>query len=153
MLLVQSQHKEKERIKSLNNQLNEANEKLRLYAIEAEYMAETRERNRLAREIHDTLGHALTCIIAGLDACIATIDTAPEFTKKQLKTISDTARHGINDVRRSVKKLRPDDLEKLSLEDALHQMIKYFSNTSGRSKMSLYLYSQNGASSVGVAFA
>ena len=131
MLLVQSQHKEKERIKSLNNQLNEANEKLRLYAIEAEYMAETRERNRLAREIHDTLGHALTCIIAGLDACIATIDTAPEFTKKQLKTISDTARHGINDVRRSVKKLRPDDLEKLSLEDALHQMIKYFSNTSG----------------------
>ncbi|TCS78181.1 sensor histidine kinase [Pectinatus cerevisiiphilus] len=131
MLLVQNQHQEKERIQSLNEQLNTANEKLRNYAIEAERMAETRERNRLAREIHDTLGHALTSIIAGLDACLATIDAAPAFTKKQLQVISDTARNGINDVRRSVKKLRPDNLERLPLKDALYQMIREFSSASG----------------------
>ncbi|WP_231038467.1 sensor histidine kinase [Pectinatus haikarae] len=131
MLLVQNQHQEKERIQSLNKQLNDANEKLRNYAIEAEHMAETRERNRLAREIHDTLGHALTSIIAGLDACLATIDAAPDFTKKQLKVISDTARHGINDVRRSVRRLRPDNLEKLPLKNALSQMIGDFASASG----------------------
>ena len=61
-MLVQSQHREKERIQSLNRQLgqanmqlNEANEKLRVYAVEVEHMAETRERNRLAREIHGIL--------------------------------------------------------------------------------------------------
>ena len=36
----------------------------------SERMAQTRERNRLAREIHDTLGHTLTGITAGLDACL-----------------------------------------------------------------------------------
>ena len=54
-------------IRLLNEQLADANEKLRSYAIESEQMAEIRERNRLAREIHDTLGHALTGIAAGLD--------------------------------------------------------------------------------------
>ncbi|WP_432718287.1 sensor histidine kinase [Pectinatus frisingensis] len=131
MLLVQGQHQEKERIKSLNIQLNTANKKLRLYAAKAEHLAETRERNRLAREIHDTLGHALTCIIAGLDACIATLDAAPSFTKKQLPIIRATAQNGINDVRRSVKKLRPDNLEKSSLKDALLKMTDEFSHTSG----------------------
>ncbi len=131
IILVQNQHQEKERIKSLNEELNIVNEKLRLYAIEAESMAETRERNRLAREIHDTLGHALTGIIAGIDACIATIDEVPEFTKKQLPVINNIARHGMNDVRRSVKKLRPDNLERFSLKEALLQMTREFSITAG----------------------
>ena len=44
-----------------------------------EKMGETKERNRLAREIHDTLGHTLTGISAGVDACIAMIDSSPEL--------------------------------------------------------------------------
>ncbi|WP_260162415.1 sensor histidine kinase [Pectinatus brassicae] len=131
IVLVQDQHQEKERVKMLNEKLNEANRQLRFYAIEVESMAETRERNRLAREIHDTLGHALTGIVAGIDACLATIDAAPEFTKKQLKIIGDVGRHGITDVRRSVKKLRPDALEKFSLQGALQQMIEEFAGTTG----------------------
>jgi signal transduction histidine kinase len=130
-MLVQSQQREKERIKSLNAQLNAANAQLRTYAFEVERMAETRERNRLAREIHDTLGHALTGIAAGIDACIATLDAAPDFTREQLKKIRETAKNGITDVRRSVKKLRPDVLEKLSLPDALHQMSREFDASTG----------------------
>lgn len=97
--------------------LNEANGKLRAYAIEVEHMAETRERNRLAREIHDTLGHALTSIMAGIDACMATVIQL-RFTKQQLPKIREAAKHGIMDVRRSVRKLRPDDLEQLSPQQA-----------------------------------
>ena len=131
VLLVQSQHHEKERIASLNKQLEEANVRLRAYALEAERTAETRERNRLAREIHDTLGHTLTGIVAGLDACIVLVDAAPAVVKKQLEKIRETARHGIVDVRRSVKKLRPDDLEKLPLQQAIKKVIAEFSASSG----------------------
>lgn len=131
VLLVKGKHEEKERIRLLNEQLGEANERLRAYAIEAERMAETRERNRLAREIHDTLGHALTGIVAGLDACMVTMDAAPEFTKKQLEKIRETAQRGMTDVRRSVKKLRPADLEKLPFREALTRMTEEFAASSG----------------------
>lgn len=131
VLLVKGKHEEKERIRLLNEQLGEANKRLRAYAIEAERTAETRERNRLAREIHDTLGHALTGIVAGLDACILTMDAAPDFTKKQLGKIRETAQRGITDVRRSVKKLRPDDLEKLPFREALVRMTEEFASSSG----------------------
>ncbi len=131
VMLIKNKHEEKERIRLLNEKLEEANQRLRAYAIEAEQIAETRERNRLAREIHDTLGHALTGIVAGLDACMVTLNVAPEVTKKQLQKIRFAAKKGITDVRRSVKKLRPDDLEKLPFQEALMQMTKDYSESSG----------------------
>lgn len=131
ILLVQIQMSEKERILSLNELLNKTNEKLQQanvqleeYAKESEKMAETRERNRLAREIHDTLGHSLTGIITGIEACTTLMDIAPEATKIQLNAIAEVARQGIVDVRRSVKALRPDALERLNLEEALNKIIE-----------------------------
>ena len=119
--LLWAQFDEKERILSLNRQLNEANSELQKanvqleqYAEEKEQMVATRERNRLAREIHDTLGHALTGIITGTEASIALMDVAPDMAKKQLKVITEVARQGITDVRRSVKALRPDALESIT---------------------------------------
>lgn len=130
VVLILTQLSEKERILSLNEKLNaanselmQANQKLEEYARESEKAAETRERNRLAREIHDTLGHSLTGIITGIDACVMLMDIAPEATKEQLKAIADVARNGVKDVRRSVKALRPDALETLDLENALLRMI------------------------------
>lgn len=57
-MMIQGEYREKERSWQLNRQLEEANQKLKEFAAEAEKNAEMRERNRLAREIHDTLGHA-----------------------------------------------------------------------------------------------
>lgn len=131
VMLIRVQIMENRRITLLNSQLDEANEKLqeaniRLeeYAKTTEKMAQSRERNRLAREIHDTLGHALTGIIAGIDACCMLIDLQPEEVKKHLAIIGDVARKGMKDVRRSVNALRPDALERLSLEEAIKQIIK-----------------------------
>lgn len=129
VMLVQNKHREKERIQSLNEQLESANEQLRLYAAEAERTAETRERNRLAREIHDTLGHTLTGLAAGMDACMVLIDVAPQKAREQLEKLRDVAKHGLKDVRRSVKKLRPDDLERLPFREALTHMVKEYADT------------------------
>jgi len=106
-----------------NEDLQKANEQLKEYSKITEKMGETKERNRLAREIHDTLGHTLTGIAAGIDACITMVEKKPKETKKQLEVISRVTRDGINEIRRSVNELRPDALERLNLESAIHQMI------------------------------
>lgn len=131
IILMQNQMKENARIALLNIQLQTANAKLKEmnvqlqdYAEMQEKMGETKERNRIAREIHDTLGHTMTGLSAGIDACIALIDYSVDETKKQLNTISQVARQGIQDIRRSVNKLRPDALEHSNLEEALEKLME-----------------------------
>ncbi|WP_122641737.1 sensor histidine kinase [Luxibacter massiliensis] len=109
-----------------NEELHSANNELKQYADLKEKMGQTKERNRLAREIHDTLGHTLTGISAGLDACITTIDIDPAVTKQQLNVLSNAARTGISEVRRSVNELRPDALERFSLNSAIEKMLEEF---------------------------
>lgn len=119
-----------EEVNMLYHELQTANEQLQEYADMSERMAQTRERNRLAREIHDTLGHTLTGIAMGIDACMALIDNNPELTKVQLEKLSDVSREGIRDIRRSVSELRPDALERLSLEVAIRKMVTDMSQMS-----------------------
>lgn len=138
MMTILAQSSEKDRIMKLNTELNdvnaelrEANRKLEEYARESVKAAQTRERNRLAREIHDTLGHSLTGIITGIEACVMIMDVAPEATKKQLNAIAEVARSGIKDVRRSVNALRPDALENMELGNAIEQMIDEMRQSTG----------------------
>ena len=131
IIYMMDQIREKERVTELNRQLEEANvqlfamnNQLKDYAAMQKQMGEVEERNRIAREIHDTLGHTMTGLSAGIDACIALIDYSVDETKKQLHIISNVARQGLKDVRRSMKKLRPDTLEKESLESAIQKLIE-----------------------------
>lgn len=126
---------------AVNGQLVQLNERLKTYAAESERMAETRERNRLAREIHDTLGHTLTGITAGADACITMMEVSPEMAKKQMERIATAARQGMNEVRRSVSALRPDALERLHLPEALRQLCEEMQQTS-RASVNLQLETQ-----------
>ena len=126
ILLFTDQKNENERIRKLNEQLNQANDQLRDYAVNMERMAQMRERNRLAREIHDTLGHTLTGIIMGADAGLALLDVAPEESRKRIQVVAQTARNGLTDVRRSIKALRPDALEHYSLAQALEGLVENF---------------------------
>lgn len=127
--LFTSQKAENERITSLNNKLSEANQKLREFALELERMAEIRERNRLAREIHDTLGHTLTGIIMGSEASLALFEDSPEESRKRIEAVTKSARDGLNDVRASIKALRPDSLQKQGLDMTLREMIAKFQKT------------------------
>ena len=126
ILLFTGQKEENARISRLNRQLHEANQRLRKNAVELERLTETRERNRLAREIHDTLGHTLTGIVMGTEAVSAIFDAAPEEAKRRIEVVHKTAKEGLEDVRRSIKALRPDALEKRSLETALEELMSNF---------------------------
>jgi signal transduction histidine kinase len=106
--------------------LSRVNTELKNYVSLSEKNAEDRERKRISREIHDTLGHALTGISAGIDACLVLIDIDQDKAKQQLQIVSSVVREGINDVRRSLNKLRPGALENQTLKDAVAKMIHEF---------------------------
>jgi hypothetical protein len=70
---------EQSHIKEELDMVSQVNTELNSYVALTEKIAEDRERKRIAREIHDTLGHALTGIAAGVDACIVLIDSDVEI--------------------------------------------------------------------------
>ncbi len=117
-----------EQLSKANQDLQQANVQLNDYAVMRENMGKTKERNRLAMEIHDTLGHILTGISTGIDACITMAEKYPRATKDQLEVIAKVARQGILDVRRSVNELKPDSLARLHLKDAIIKMVEEFNS-------------------------
>lgn len=130
MIYIANEVQENERMTQELIMVHQVNHELENYAAVSEKIAEDKERKRLAREIHDTLGHALTGIAAGVDACIAMIDINPEATKKQLMVINKVVRQGIVDVRNSLNKLRPGALEQHGFKGAIENMIEEFTSVS-----------------------
>jgi signal transduction histidine kinase len=105
----------------LRAELEAANEKLRAYAAQAEELATTRERNRLAREIHDGVGHYLTVVKTQLDVAAATCATNPEQAKSNVEKAAKLTAEALDDVRRSVGSLRAD-AKRPPLPEALKQL-------------------------------
>lgn len=130
MIYIANEVQENERMTQELIMVHQVNHELENYAAVSEKIAEDKERKRLARDIHDTLGHALTGIAAGVDACIAMIDINQEATKKQLMVISKVVRQGIVDVRNSLNKLRPGALEQHGFKGAIENMIEEFTSVS-----------------------
>ena len=130
-MLIQGKIRENREYIDLNNTLAEkvdelkvANEKLEIFTLESVAMAKMKERNRLAREIHDILGHSLTNIATGVDASIDLMDIDIGFARKQMLKIREVARKGLVDVRRSVRELKIDAIEQYALVPALEKLIE-----------------------------
>ena len=83
----------------------------------------TDERNRMAREIHDTLAQAFTGISLQLEAARNAIFIQPEAALERLLRAKNLAKEGIVEARRSVRALRPEVLEFSDLSTALHQLV------------------------------
>lgn len=90
----------------LLNELTEANQRLREFALQAEDLATTKERNRLAREIHDGLGHYLTTIYMQIQAARAVSANDEERAQTILVKAQNLTQEALADVRHSVAALR-----------------------------------------------
>jgi signal transduction histidine kinase len=97
MLLVREQR--------ARTDLAEAHARLREYALQAETLAAAQERNRVARDIHDGLGHALTVVQMQIKAARAVIDD-PGRADTVLAKAQNQAEEALHEVRRSVSALR-----------------------------------------------
>ena len=103
--------------------LEQANLKLAAYAEEVEELATTKERNRLAREIHDNLGHYLTVVNVQLEAGKLLLERNPEKARAALEKAQRLTQEGLQAVRDSVSSLRESALNK-PLEQAIGVLIE-----------------------------
>jgi two-component system, NarL family, sensor histidine kinase UhpB len=81
------------------------------------------ERRRIARELHDEVGQTFTGVMLQVEALAASI---PSELRDQLDELRETARRGIEDVRRIARRLRPEALEDLGLQSALAALASAF---------------------------
>lgn len=109
-------------IERLATDLRRANHRLASYATQAEELATTRERNRLAREIHDNLGHYLTIVNVQIEAARTVMEKDPEKAADALSKAQRLTQEGLSSVRQSVSALRESPLGERPLSDAIHAL-------------------------------
>jgi signal transduction histidine kinase len=93
------------------------------YAAQAEELATLRERNRLARDIHDNLGHYLTVVNMQIEAALALLDTDPIRTRETLLKAQGLTKDGLTEIRRSITALRASPIENRALHEAIQLLV------------------------------
>ena len=111
-------------MQQMAQRLDGLNQQLREYAVQAEELATTKERNRLAREIHDSLGHYLTVINVQLEAARAVLDSDRDAAYKALEKAQSLAKDGLSEVRRSVAALRASPMQDRPLPSAIEGLLE-----------------------------
>lgn len=107
----------------LTKELEAANRQLAAYTIRVEEMATAQERNRLAREIHDNLGHYLTVVHVQIEAARAVLETDQVKAQDALAKAQALTKEGLTAVRQSVSALRESPLDTQSLAEAIEQLM------------------------------
>ena len=101
-------------------------------------LAVVEERNRMAREIHDTLAQGFTGIVLQLEAAEQASEESPAEVPHHLSQAKNLARESLQEARRSVWDLLPRALEERSLEAALREEVRRFA-AAGQEKASFTL--------------
>ncbi len=89
-------------------------------------LAVLEERNRMAREIHDTLAQGFTGIVLQLEAAEQALDDCPDEVPDHLSRAKNLGRESLQEARRSVWDLLPQALEGRALDDALEDEVHRF---------------------------
>jgi signal transduction histidine kinase len=112
-------------------ELRQANQKLKESAAQIEALAMGRERSRIARDIHDSLGHALTGLNIQLEGALKLWDADPVQARSfvnQAKTMGSTA---LGEARQAVASLRETDQSKQDLGSEIARLSRRFEQTTG----------------------
>ena len=109
------------RLREQGESLREANANLTHYASTLEQLTVSRERNRLARELHDTLAHSLTAISVSLETAKAYFDIDANKTRDLIDKSLESTHIGVDETRRALKALRSSSLEDMGLGLAIQR--------------------------------
>lgn len=124
------------RLRAQQESLRQANAQLTRYASTLEQLTVSRERNRLARELHDTLAHTLSGLTVQLETAKAYWDVNPQTAYQLLAQSLSATRLGLDETRRALKALRASGLEDLGMLLALQKLSE---TAAERGKLSLDL--------------
>ncbi len=104
--------------------LQQANQNLRSSAKEIEKLAMDQERSRIARDIHDSLGHSLTALNVQLESAVKLQKKDPQRSQQFLRNAKRLGSQSLQEVRQSVAALRQEPLMGETLEDAIAHLIR-----------------------------
>lgn len=133
--------KSQQKLTGLLASLEASHLQLKQYSSQVAELAATEERNRLARDIHDSLGHHLAAINIQLEKANAYREIDPNRSHNALIQAKSTVQDALKDVRESVGSLRENGAE-FSFKTSLHELVRRMSH----SELEL-LVEQNGDSS------
>jgi signal transduction histidine kinase len=117
--------------RAMREQLVEAHGQLQQYALQVEDLATVQERNRIARDIHDSLGHALTALNVQLQTVLKLWDVDPHGAKSFLTKAQRLGEIAIKEVRQSVRALRIEARSAEPLEEAITSLTEDFRQSTG----------------------
>lgn len=112
-------------------QLAIAHQQLRHYALRIEDQATLQERNRIARDIHDSIGHLLTAQRIQLENVDLFLDSDPPKSRIFLQEGQTLACEALTELRQSIEALRSDPMQGQSLRQAVQQLIHQFEQRTG----------------------
>jgi signal transduction histidine kinase len=121
--IVLSEQNMRNELERLYVELSVANRKLHEYAVKVEELATLQERNRLARDIHDGLGHYLTALNMQIKAAQAIIDQDRPRAIEALTKAQNLAEEALSDVRNSVATLRGEPSLSQPLPEAIESLL------------------------------
>ncbi|MDF2855417.1 MAG: sensor histidine kinase, partial [Neobacillus sp.] len=121
------------------------NQLLEEYAKQIEKITLLEERNRLARDLHDTIGHTFTSVIMGLDAVSFLLKTSADKAKEHVDGLSTVMRSSLGEIRGYIHQISPntdreelsDQLKKIANEFAFHTKTKIYFEHIGPQEMNI----------------
>lgn len=107
--------------------IEEKNKDLEYYSKKVEELTIKEERNRVSQDLHDTVGHIFTSVITSLDALPYLYRANQEEAEKSIKEISNLARNGLDDVRKTIHQMSPINNQTLieSIQDLIDDFMKH----------------------------
>lgn len=111
-----------------HEELSSAHQQLQAYSNQAEESAKVRERNRIAREIHDTVGHKMTALFVQMELAYELINHDLEKTRDTMNVCKGLAKGALEEVRFSVQALKDEETTFLS---SLHRLLNEFHQSTG----------------------
>lgn len=122
--------KANKRLTKSNYMLMDANKRLEKLSNTIEELAIMKERNRVGREVHDTVGHMLTLLIALAENAKLGLTEDQTNIKETLDKSIELSRQALNDIRNCLNDICKEPFEKVSLVDLMNHLVKA-NHTSG----------------------
>lgn len=126
---VMEARRSREQAEDLFGDLKAAHAELGRYAERVRELTLSEERARIAREIHDSVGHHLTAVKLQTEAAIKMAEKRPEQAREQMEQARDLAAQVFEEARRSVRALKPQPLGERSGTGALRALVRSFEGT------------------------
>jgi signal transduction histidine kinase len=126
-----AERQSREQLEKVHQELELTHAQLRQYALRIEDQATLQERNRIAREIHDGLGHTLAAQTIQMNNALLFWQSNRDKAWMALKQAKQLGAEALLEVRKSISVLRSNPLQGKSLEFALEKLLQDFQHTTG----------------------